>query len=321
MLRLVEALAPDDVLLCLISGGASSLMTLPGGDVTLDDVRTVTSLLLRSGATIAELNCVRKHLDRLKGGRLAAVAFPARVVALILSDVVGDSIETIASGPTVPDSTTSSDAIRVLQDRGVWALVPDSVQAHLESPESESPKPGDLRFAHALSRIIGSNATAAEAACEHASSLGYHARIATTRMTGEARDVGRAIARAAREEYERTGAPIALVYAGETTVTVTGDGIGGRNQELALGAAIELDGTSGIAVASLGTDGIDGPTDAAGAVADGATLRRAGALGLDAPATLVRNDSYRYWSALGHLVITGPTGTNVMDIVVAIAAG
>jgi glycerate-2-kinase len=316
--RMIGALAPDDVLLCLISGGASSLMTLPPPGVTLDDVRSVTTLLLRAGATIAELNCVRKHLDQLKGGRLAALAFPARVVALVLSDVVDDPIEIIASGPTVPDSTTAADAVAVLRERELWDTIPDSIRAHLESPEAESPKPGDMRFAHCTSRIIGSNATAAEAARDHAELLGYRARVVTTRMTGEARDAGRAIARTLCDEAARATSPIALIYAGETTVTVTGTGIGGRNQELALGAAIELDGTSGIAVASLGTDGIDGPTDAAGAVADGATIRRANALGLDAPSALVRNDSYRYWSALGDLVTTGPTGTNVMDIVVAL---
>ena len=319
VLRLAQSIGEGDTLLCLVSGGASALMALPADGLSLADVASTTSLLLRAGATIQELNCVRKHIDQLKGGRLAGAAFPAKVVALVLSDVVGDALTTIASGPTVADPTDVADAIAVLEKRGVWDRVPAAVRAHLQSGADESPKPGDPRLARAESYIIGSNVTAAEAACAQARALGYTARIVTTSMTGEASTVGAAIARATREECARLGTRVALVYAGETTVTVRGTGVGGRNQELALGAAIEMDGARGIAVASLGTDGVDGPTDAAGAVADGESIRRARARGRDPVAALAANDTYNFWKSLGALVRTGPTGTNVMDIVVAAA--
>lgn len=317
--RLVESLERQETLLCLISGGASALMTLPPEDVSLADVGELTRLLLRSGANIDELNCVRKHLDRLKGGRLSALAFPSRVVALILSDVVGDSLATVASGPTVPDPTTIDDAIAILHGRGVWGSAPETVRAHLVRGNDESPKPADLRFTHSTSLIVGNNSTAADAARACAESLGYNARVVTTAMTGEACEVGARIATLARDERDRLRVPVALIFAGETTVTVRGNGIGGRNQELALGAAIELDGTSGITVAAVGTDGIDGPTDAAGAIANGSTIARAKTLGLDPNAALAANDSHAFWTTLGDLVITGPTGTNVMDLVVATA--
>lgn len=320
LVRVTRGLRPGEMLLCLISGGASSLMTLPPAGISVSDMATTTSLLMRAGATIQELNCVRKHLDELKGGRLAALAFPARVVALVLSDVVGDSVATIASGPTVADPTTIADAIAVLRTRGIWDRVPTSVRVHLESGADESPKAGDPRLERALNRIIGSNVTAATAACAQARAMGYTAQVVTTSLTGEASDAGAAIARQAREECERVGKRVALIFAGETTVTVRGTGSGGRNQELALGAAMAMDCIPGMAVASLGTDGVDGPTDAAGAVADGESVARARALGLDPAATLAANDTHTFWKALGGLVRTGPTGTNVMDIVVALAA-
>lgn len=313
--RLAGSLAAEDVLLCAISGGASSLMTLPPDDVTLDDVRDVTRLLLDAGATIDELNCVRKHLDQLKGGRLAALAFPARVEALVLSDVIGDPVTTIASGPTVPDPTTVADATGVLRGRGLWDVIPTRVRDHLEA-NHESPKPGDMRFAKARTRVIGSNAIAAEAAVAYARGLGYGAHVVTTALAGEAREAGARIAAEARTAWASADAPLALVYGGETTVTVTGPGLGGRNQELALAAGIALDRTEGITIASVGTDGVDGPTDAAGAVADGTTITRARARGLDAAAALASNDSYRFWTGLGDVVTTGPTGTNVMDLVI-----
>ena len=317
--RLAGSLEADDVLLCAISGGASALATLPPDDVSLDDVRETTRLLMHAGATIDELNCVRKHLDRLKGGRLAALAFPARVEALVLSDVVGDPLATIASGPTVPDPTTVAQAIDVLCTRGVWDALPAAVREHLEAGD-ESPKPGDMRFVKSRTRIVGSNSIAAEGAAAHARALGYDARVVTTTLEGEARDVGARLAADARAARETTTSSLALVYGGETTVTVTGTGLGGRNQELALAAAVALDGTDGITIASVGTDGIDGPTDAAGAVADGTTLARAAERGLDPRAALASNDSYRFWTGLGDVVTTGPTGTNVMDLVVATIA-
>jgi hydroxypyruvate reductase len=317
--RLVRGLRPGETLLCLLSGGASSLMTLPPDGISVADVAAIASALMRAGATIQELNCVRKHLDQLKGGRLAVLASPARVVALVLSDVVGDSLDTIASGPTVADPTTVANAVAVLQRHGVWEQAPPSVRAHLERADDESPKPGDPGLARAVNRIIGSNATAATAARDQARNMGYLATVVTTSLIGEANEIGADIVRQTREECNRTGKRVALIFAGETTVTVKGSGAGGRNQELALGAAIAMDGISGMAVASLGTDGIDGPTDAAGAVADGESAARARALGLDPRATLVANDSHTFWKALGALIRTGPTGTNVMDIVVSLA--
>jgi glycerate-2-kinase len=319
VLRIAESLSAGETLLCLISGGASALMTLPANGLSVDDVASTTTLLLHAGATIEELNCVRKHIDGLKGGRLAAIAFPGRVLALVLSDVVGDSLATIASGPTVADPTTVADAIAVLRSRGVWERLPASIRAHLENGSDESPKAGDPRLAYAESHVIGSNVTAAAAACAQALSLGYASRVVTTSLTGEASVVGGEIVRAAQEECARVGGKIALIYAGETTVTVRGNGVGGRNQELVLGAAIAMDGVRGMAVVSLGTDGVDGPTDAAGAVADGDSISKARAHGLDARAVLAANDTHTFWKSIGALVRTGPTGTNVMDVIVALA--
>ncbi|MDQ2889405.1 MAG: DUF4147 domain-containing protein [Gemmatimonadota bacterium] len=319
LVALFSSMRAGETLLCLISGGASSLMTLPAQGLTVEDVSTTATLLMRAGATIEQLNCVRKHIDRLKGGRLAALAFPSAVVALVLSDVVGDDMATIASGPTVADPTTIADAISVLHERGVWDAIPMSVRDHLTQGDDESPKPGDPRLARSTSHIIGSNVNAAAAACLKARSLGYSARIVTTSLTGEAAEEGQRIARDVRDECERERRRVALVYAGETTVTVRGSGSGGRNQELVLGAAVSIDGVSGVAIASLGTDGIDGPTDAAGAVADGESIARARSLGIDPAKCLASNDSHTFWKALGGLVRTGPTGTNVMDIVVALA--
>jgi hydroxypyruvate reductase len=321
--RAIEQLARDcdagDTLLCLVSGGASSLMTLPAEPISVDDMASTTSVLLRSGATIQELNCVRKHLDRLKGGRLAAIAFPARTVALVLSDVVGDDLATIASGPTVPDPSTIDDAIAVLNSRHIWDQVPAAVRDHLAGHRDESPKAGDARLALAESRVVGSNVTATDAACAQARAMGYAARVVTTSLTGEASDVGAMIVGRAREVCAAEQTAVALIYGGEPTVTVRGPGKGGRNQELVLGSAIAMDGVADMAVASLGTDGIDGPTDVAGAAADGGTVARARAMNLDPADALAANDSYRFWKALGSLVRTGPTGTNVMDIVVVLA--
>ncbi len=312
-------LKADDTLLCLISGGASALMTLPPTGLSVQDVAATTTLLLRAGATIQDLNCVRKHLDQLKGGRLATLAFPAHVLALVLSDVVGDSLATIASGPTVADPTTVSDAIATLRKYSLLDRVPESVRAYLDSAVDESPKPGDSRLARSVTRLIGSNVTAAAAACAQARTLGYTARVVTTSLVGEASIVGADVAREARDECSREKHPVALIFAGEPTVTVRGTGSGGRNQELVLGAAVAMSGTPGMAVASLGTDGVDGPTDAAGAVADGESIAKARSLGLNPVATLAANDTHTFWKALGALVRTGPTGTNVMDIVVALA--
>ncbi len=327
---ILEALwraGPSDWVLFLVSGGASALLTLPDGDVSLDDVRWVTALLLRAGAPIGELNTVRKHLDRLKGGGFAREAEPSRVMALVLSDVVGDPLDVIASGPVSPDSTTFADAVAMLQSRGVWGDVPPAVREHLllgcQGELPETPKPGDPVFGGVHARVIGSAARAAAAAAEKARALGYRARVVDTAVTGEAREVGRRLAALAREVAD-VGAPeappAALVLAGETTVTVRGDGTGGRNQEVALGAALDLDGRERCLVMAVGTDGIDGPTDAAGALAVGSTLRRARAAGLDPADALERNDAYPFFRTLDDLVVTGPTGTNVMDLLLVLVA-
>ncbi len=321
ILRLASDLRAGDALLCLISGGGSALATLPPEGITLAAVQATTEELLRSGATIGELNCVRKHLDRLKGGRLAREAYPSRVVALVLSDVVGDPLDVIASGPVTADPTTFGEAVAILERHRVWERVPFPVRRYLAGGRSgrapESPKPGDACFERVAAEIIGSNRLAAEAALAEAERRGYNTLLLTTWLTGEAREAGRVLAAVGREI--RTGGrpvnpPACVAAAGETTVTVRGHGRGGRNQELALGAATGLEGTENILVASIGTDGIDGPTDAAGASADGTTLERARRQGLDPARALADNDAYPFFRALDDLIVTGPTGTNVMDV-------
>ena len=326
--ELAASLRENDVLLCLISGGGSALMTLPPPGVGLGDVRETTSLLLRAGATIDELNCVRKHLDRLKGGRLAQMAAPGSTLALLLSDVLGDHPEVIASGPLSPDSTTFSDALAILERHHVRDRTPPSVLAYLEEgvhgAVQESPGPGAPCFDHVDVRIVGNNRLAAHAALLEAERLGYRTSLVSTGLSGEAREVGRMLAvrgialkdEAARSRgREGAGAlPACLIASGETTVDVSGTGRGGRNQELVLGAALVLHGSGPLLVASLGTDGIDGASHAAGAFADETTITRAQLLGLDAIGALAANDSTPFFEALGDLIVTGPTGTNVMDV-------
>ena len=318
---------PADRLLILLSGGGSAVLTLPHGEVSLEDVRAVTALLLRSGAPIQELNAVRKHLDTLKGGGLAGLAKPARVHALLLSDVVGDPPDVIASGPVSPDPTTFGDAIEVLERRGLWLLVPDPVRRHLLCGRmgglSETPKPGDPLFAGVETVVIGNAARGVAGAALQARALGYNVHVLPSEVTGEARVAGCELARAGRRARDLSSPiapPAALLAAGETTVVVTGDGRGGRNQELALGAALELDGIDRVLLLAAATDGVDGPTDAAGAVATGSTVRRARGAGLDPEGALERNDTYAIFDALGDLLITGPTGTNVMDLTIVLVA-
>ncbi|RMH17938.1 MAG: DUF4147 domain-containing protein [Acidobacteria bacterium] len=325
--ELAAGLGGEDRLLLLLSGGGSALMTLPPDGIALDDVVVTTDLLLRAGATIGELNAVRKHLDQLKGGRLARLARPARLDALVLSDVVGDPLEVIASGPASPDPTTFADAVAVLERRGLWDAVPAAVRSYLEAGRrgevAESPKPGDPCFDGVEVRIVGSNRMAVAAAREAAEARGYRTLVLTTELSGEAREVGAvlaAIARQVRRYGEPAAPPACLLAAGETTVTVRGRGRGGRNQELALAAARGLAGVGGVLLASLGSDGIDGPTDAAGAVASGSTAARAAARGLDPDAALADNDAYPFFAALGDLIVTGPTGTNVMDLQLILVA-
>ncbi|MFQ5610747.1 MAG: glycerate kinase [Anaerolineae bacterium] len=325
--RLVELLADSterDLVICLISGGGSALLTLPVKPVSLAQLQTLTGLLLRCGATINEINTIRKHLSQVKGGGLARLAAPATLISLILSDVIGDPLDIIASGPTAPDPSTFIDALSILEKYNLLAGqagTPDAIRQHLRAGQAghipETPKPGDLRFSRVQNIIIGNNRLAARAAEAAARAQGFNALLLTTYVEGEAREVGKMVAALARRlagDDGLIGRPACLIFGGETTVTVRGDGLGGRNQEMALSASLALAGCPAVLVACLGTDGSDGPTDAAGAFADGQTVARARALGLDAADYLARNDSYHFFQALGDLIITGPTGTNVNDL-------
>lgn len=323
---LLREMNARDLVFVLISGGASALLPAPAPPVTLADKQKTTDLLLKCGADIFQLNAVRKHLSRLKGGRIAALAYPATIVSLILSDVIGDPLDVIGSGPTAPDSSTYGDALRVLSGFNITRRVPRSVLARLESgaagQEEETPKPGDEIFKNVLNVIVGSSRLALEASAQQARRLGYKPLILSSSMQGEAREVARVHCEILREVLN-TGNPIAapacLLSGGETTVTVKGSGKGGRNQEFALASAIYLDGIERALVLSAGTDGTDGPTDAAGAIADGSTGSRAAGKGLSLTEHLQANDSYSLFSALGDLIKTGSTGTNVMDLNVLLA--
>ena len=303
-----------DLVLALISGGGSALLDRLVPGITLDDLQSLTDELLRSGAPINEVNCVRKHLSLIKGGGLARMAAPARVLSLILSDVIDDPLDVIASGPTVPDPTTVEDAKAILRKYGVGAI-------H-ESPLRETPKPGDPIFDRVTNRLVGSNALARNAAADAARSLGFIAHTPPVTVQGEAREWFEKTRREVLRKHFASDAPQAFIFGGETTVTVRGNGMGGRNQELALAAAIALDGVpEKIVVASVGTDGVDGPTPAAGAFATPESVSRARALGLDAVTMLANNDSHSFFSALGDCIITGPTGTNVNDLVIVLVYG
>jgi hydroxypyruvate reductase len=314
MLAMVQGLLPDDLVLVLISGGGSSLLTLPAPGITLADKQDVTRALLKSGAPISAINCVRKHLSAVKGGRLALAAYPAQVITLIISDVPGDDPATVASGPTVGDPTTREGALAILDHYAI--AVPPSVIAFLNDPKSETPKPGDLRLARAETRIIARAKDALEEAARAAEEAGFRSRLLGDAIEGEASDVGvvhAALGLACREGGAPLAPPCVLISGGETTVTVKGDGRGGRNAEFLLAVAIALDGAEGISGIACDTDGIDGTETNAGAIVTPDTLTRACAAGLDAKAFLARNDAYSFFEALGDLVVTGPTRTNVND--------
>ena len=309
-----------DLVLCLISGGGSALLTLPVPGLNLADLQALTDVLLRSGATINEVNTVRKHCSLIKGGNLARLAAPATLVTLVLSDVVGDPLDVIASGPTVPDPTTAADAQAILERYRIRSLPP--FQGGIGGGVfQETPKPGDPAFEQVQHIVVGSNRLAALAAVEKAHQLGFNALLLSTYIEGEAREVAKvaaALAKGIHTHGDPLSPPACLVWGGETTVTVRGEGKGGRNQELALAAALALDGWPGVLVMALATDGTDGPTDAAGAVITGETAGRARALGLDPMAALEANDSYSFFDALGDLLHTGPTGTNVNDLLLVL---
>jgi glycerate 2-kinase len=310
ILHLVQGLTPDDLVLCLVSGGGSSLLAVPAPGVTLADKQAVTRALLRSGAPISEMNCVRKHLSGVKGGRLALAANPARVVSLIISDVPGDDPAVVASGPTAADPTTRMDAIAILEKYKVAA--PASVLRRLNDPACETPKPGDPRLARAENRIVATAKASLEAAARAAEADGYTSLILGDAIEGEARDVARDHAKLALRLL-RDGDAVALISGGETTVTVRGAGRGGRNAEYLLALALALDGNPRVSAIACDTDGIDGTEDNAGAIITPGTLARAKASDIDAHARLADNDAYGLFQALGDLVVTGPTRTNVND--------
>jgi hydroxypyruvate reductase len=321
ILSLVGDAGELDLVLCLMSGGGSALLVAPADGVTLEDKQEVTRLLLACGADIHEINSIRKHLSRAKGGGLARFAYPATVVSLILSDVIGDDLNVIASGPAVPDTSTFDDTRQVLEKYEIWDRVPQSVRIRIErglkGDVEDTPKAGDAVFKRCFSELVGTNIQALRAAGIKAEELGYRTLILSSTVEGEAREVVKvltAIGKEVRASGNPLSAPACILCGGETTVTIRGDGKGGRNQEFALASALAIDGIANLVVLAGGTDGNDGPTDAAGAMADGRTLARARAKGLDPFDHLKRNDAYHFFQPLDDLVITGPTRTNVMDV-------
>ena len=318
---LAQRAGADDLLIVLISGGGSALFTAPAPGLTLGDLQQVTDLLLRAGATIQEVNAVRKHLSSVKGGQLAALASPATVVGLVLSDVVGSPLDSIASGPLVPDGTTFADVDEILRRYALWDRLPGRVRAYLQSGLSgqapETPKADDSVFRRVQMVVVADNRVAAQASQRVAQQAGFHTLLLSSFVEGEAREVAKVLAALVKEEV-RYGAPLpapaCFIVGGETTVTVRGNGKGGRNQELALAGAIALAGWPNFLLVTLATDGNDGPTDAAGGVVDGETVGRGAEAGLLAVDYLDRNDAYRFLEATGTLLRTGPTNTNVNDL-------
>jgi glycerate 2-kinase len=333
MLALLQGLTERDLVIVLLSGGGSALMPLPAPGVTLGDLQALTGTLLACGAGITEINAVRKHCSQIQGGQLARLAAPAQVATLILSDVVGTPLDAIASGPTVPDTSSFNDALAVLERYAVLDQTPASIRARLQQGLAgaipDTPKPGDPLFNRVNNVVIGDNAIAGRAAAAAARQLGWHAQLLTTYLQGEAREVGRVVAGLA--QGIATGQsdllrPACVILGGETTVTLRGSGRGGRNQELALAAAVALDayrpvtGDLDVTVITLATDGNDGPTPAAGGVVTPFTVAAGAVLGLDAHRFLSDNDSYEFLGALESLVLTGPTNTNVNDLVFVFVA-
>jgi hydroxypyruvate reductase len=323
ILEMVQGLGPDDLVLCLISGGGSALLSLPAPGITLEQKQAVNKALLRSGAAIDEMNCLRKHLSAIKGGRLAAAAAPAKLVSLLISDVPGDDPAVIASGPTVADPTSFADALAILDKYGIDA--PAAVRAHLEKAAEETPKPGDPRLAHCETRMIARPQDSLEAAAAVARAAGVTPVILGDSLEGEAREVAQVMAGIARQVArfgQPAAAPCVLLSGGETTVTLRGQGRGGRNAEFLLALTVALEGAAGIHAIACDTDGIDGSEDNAGALCGPDSLKRAAAARLDAKAMLADNDGYGFFSGLGDLVMTGPTLTNVNDFrAVLVTAG
>lgn len=322
LLENLQGCTEKDLVLCALSGGGSALLTAPDHPVDLQAKQKTTGLLLECGATIDEVNCIRKHLSRIKGGKLAQTAFPAPCVSLILSDVVGDALDVIASGPTVPDSTTFADCLETIRRYGIGDRLPQTVLQVLRDGAAgirpETPKAEDPALATVQNVIVGNNRAALLAAERKAQEFGYATLILSSCLQGEAREVAKVVAAVGKEivtSNHPLPPPACILAGGETTVTVLGSGKGGRNQELALAGAVALDGCDRIGLLSAGTDGTDGPTDAAGAFADGTTCKRARIRGLNSQAFLAVNNAYSFFATLGDLFLTGPTRTNVMDMI------
>ncbi|MHB1024243.1 MAG: glycerate kinase type-2 family protein [Desulfobacteria bacterium] len=326
ILSLLESARKGDLVVALVSGGGSAMLSAPVAGITMEEKAETFRILLRAGADIASFNAVRKHLSEVKGGLLTRAAQPATVWALLLSDVPGDDLSVIASGPFSPDPTTFSDAIGVLERYGIYYAVPSAVRRHLAEGAAgtlpETPKPDDSAFLGTISALLGTNRTAMDAAAMRTAQDRDAASTAIVLLPGflqgEARECARTFCARLRKAAEALspGHAVVMIAGGETTVNVLGSGKGGRNQEFALAAAVEIAGQEAMAVLAAGTDGIDGPTDAAGAYVDGTTVARASSLGLDPAAHLSRNDAYPFFEALGDLVVTGPTGTNVADLAI-----
>lgn len=321
MLRLAQSAESQDLVICLISGGGSALLPLPADGLRFEDKQTTIKVLIGCGATIHEINAIRKHISAIKGGRLAQAVYPATLISLILSDVVGDNLDVIASGPTVADSSTFDDCLRIVQRHHIETQLPEAIIRHLKAGAdgevAETPKADDSAFQKTQNLVVASNIEAMLAARQKAEDLGYRTLVLSSMIEGDTQTVARVHGAIARE-IVKTGNPVALpaciLSGGETTVRVTGSGLGGRNQEFALVAALDIAGWEDIVVLSGGTDGTDGPTDAAGAIADTATIQRALKLEMDAEHFLFDNDSYHFFEKLQDLFITGPTNTNVMDL-------
>ena len=321
ILDLAGIAGKDDLIICLISGGGSALLPLAASDLTLKDKQDTTNVLLACGATIHEINAIRKHLSSVKGGQLAQAAYPAALVSLMLSDVVGDDLDVIGSGPTVPDSSTFSDCAGIFSKYNITDQLPkpviDHIQAGISGKIPETPKKGDKVFNKTHNQVIGSNIDAISIARKKADELGYHTLILSSMIEGETRDVARVHAAMAKEVL-KTGNPLpkpaCILSGGETTVTLRGRGLGGRNQEFVLAAAIDIAGHENITLLSAGTDGNDGPTDAAGAIVDSNTVKKAARMQLNPHTYLSNNDAYHFFQKTGELFITGPTNTNVMDL-------
>ena len=321
IMQLAQRAGAEDLVFCLLSGGGSALLPAPVPGITLAEKQKLTGALLACGASIDEINTIRKHLSQIKGGQLARHVAPATLITLVLSDVVGDRLDVIASGPTVPDPSTFQDCLDLLARYHLMAQVPASILTHLQQGQAgarpETPKSGDVTFVQGQTVIVGSNRTALLAARQMAEELGYGTLVLSAMIQGEAREVARvhaAMAQEIRASAMPLAPPVCVLSGGETTVTLKGNGKGGRNQEFALAAALDLAGLDRVVLLSAGTDGTDGPTDAAGAFADGQTVAKAQALGLQPEHYLRRNDSYNFFATLGDLLHTGPTGTNVMDM-------